>query len=160
MANAFLAGVQLLAVLTTMETELNDLIARDEEFGKWYFESLLQHNTYEPERAYQSYRNYVRQTNEEKANRAFAIKMVMRKHGWDEEYFENEPTRLKNLAFEMNRRDGDEDNLRTRAETEFMEMLPYKQTDDFRQALQHQEQFMRELYGDEYKCRSSQYIAC
>lgn len=148
---AILAGAQLLAIMGSMESELDALIADNAGFGKWYFEQS--HESWEPSKAMDEYLRYVEHVNSSNKNYAFMTKMIMRNHGWDDEYFEREPARLKNIAYEMNgvrHGTGQLDHTKSMIEGNFMQMLPYDLTRDYREALRHNNMYMRAIYGDSW----------
>lgn len=135
MAATFMTALEVVAAVADHEQALDAMIQGNEEFGKWYFDKGL---SMLPQDALETYSLKVENENNNMVRRAFQLKMTMRGNGWDDAYYENEPRRLKELAYSTlaeQSRGNVRHHLASLVETDYMSIIPRDERDQYKEAL-------------------------
>ena len=136
-----LTALEVAAAVADHEQALDAMIQGNEAFGKWYFDKGL---SMLPQDALESYSLKVENENNNMVRRAFQLKMTMRGNGWDDAYYENEPRRLKELAYSAlgeHSRGNPPPHVAARAETDYMSIVPHDERDRYKEALRAREEY-------------------
>jgi hypothetical protein len=138
-----MTALEVMVAVTNQEKALDTMIQGNEEFGKWYFDKGLRKHLL-PEEALEKYKVYVENENNNMVRRAFQLKMTMRANGWDDAYYENEPKRLKELAYSTlaeQSRGNVRHHLAALVETDYMSIIPHDERDQYKEALRVREEY-------------------
>ena len=95
-------GVTAAMNIDILENELDAMIEKDPKFGEWYFSK--EKNMLLPHDAYEKYHKLLDDISKHVTSEAFRLKMVMRKHGWNDEYLEMEMARIRESVNSQKRR--------------------------------------------------------
>jgi hypothetical protein len=140
-----LTPLALLNIIEIQSNNLQTMFQNNPDFKNWYYENY--HKSPLPEEAYNKFTQYVEQRNKGVIEQTFRLKMDMIKHGWNDSFFENEPKRLKQLAYDKHL---NHDISPTRLahfkaiiDTDFLQMIGEEDKQYYMNALQTRSQYLQ-----------------